>query len=191
MWSPVGKVAEPPFPVGHRSVLSAKAVLGEFEETGAVGYGLGMFDILRHFAAEELRFTRRDSMRIVLPEPYRKYPLFLGSALGALSDHTASALRQYWTEPLGASWHSCEGHSYADFFARDTLFPRRLSCSFIKGVHGSNWGDRDCVFVMDAASTGDIIDFWNLRAIWMERNSGPCAIFRTCQCSRPCRGIYR
>ena len=162
---PVGKVTEPPFPVGHRSVLSAKAVLGKFEETGTVGYGLGLFDVLRQFVEEELRFIRHDPLRIVLPEPYRQYPLFLASALGALSSGTASALRRYWTEPLSASWRPCEGHSYAELFDRNTFFPRRLSCLFIKGVHGSNWGDRDCVFVMDAGSMVDIIDFWNLRAI--------------------------
>ena len=162
---PVGNVTEPPFPVGHRSVLSAKAVLGEFEETGTVGYGLGLFDILRQFIEEELRFTRRDPLRIVFPEPYRRYPLFLASALGALPSRTASAIRQYWTEPLNASWLLCEGHSYAELFDQETLFPRRLSCLFIKGMHALNRGARDCVFVMDAGSTADIIDFWNLRAI--------------------------
>ena len=162
---PIGKVAEPPFPVGHRTVLSAETVLGEFEETGTVGYGLGMLDILRHFVDEELRFMRRVPMNIVLPEPYRQYPLFLASALGALSIGTASKLRQYWTEPLSASWRRCKGESYVELFDRNTFFPRRLSCLFIQGVHGLNRGVRDCVFVMDATSTADIIDFWNLRAI--------------------------
>ena len=161
---PIGRVTEPPFPVGHRSVLSAKAVLGKFEETGTLGYGLGLFDILRQFVEEELRFTRRDQLRIVLPEPYRQYPLFLASALGLLSKGTASVLRQHWTEPLGASWQRCEGYSYPELLDRHTLFPRRLSCLFIKAAHGLNPGDRDCIFVMDADSVADIIDFWNLRA---------------------------
>ena len=174
---PIGIVAEAPFPVGHRTVLSAKAVLGNFEETGTVGYGLGIFDILRQFVEEELRFTRRDPLRIVLPEPYRQHPLFLASALGALSSGTASALRRYWTEPLSASWQRCEGHSYAELFGRDTFFPRRLSCLFIKGVHGLNPGDRDCVFVMDAGSTVDIIDFWNLRAIGWNVIPAPVQFF--------------
>ena len=46
---PVGRISEPPFPVGHRSVVSPQAVLGEFEETGILGYGIGIFDVLRHF----------------------------------------------------------------------------------------------------------------------------------------------
>ena len=68
-------------------------------------------------------------------------------------------------KPLGASWQRFEGHSYAEVFDGDTLFPRRMSSLFIGGLHRSGWGQRECVFVMDANSTTDIIDFWNLRAI--------------------------
>ena len=162
---PIGKIKEPPFPVGHRAVIDAKTLLHEFENTGTLGYGLGIFDILHHFVEEELRFTRRFPIGIVLPEQYKEYPLFLGSALGSLSERTESTLRQHWTESLGATWQHCEGHSYADLYDKDILFPRRLSSLFIEGLHRAGWIQRECVFVMDASSTGDIIDFWNLRAI--------------------------
>ena len=162
---PIGKIAEPPFPVCHRMVLSRKAVLGKFEETGTLGYGIGIFDILRHFVQEELRFKRRVPLRVVLPEPYRRYSLFLASTLGTLPGGTELALREYWTEPLSASWQQCEGHSYAELLDKNTLFPRRLSCLFLGGANNPNRGQRDCVFIMDATSTVDIIDFWNLRAI--------------------------
>ena len=162
---PIGKIAEPPFPVGHRMVLSRKEVLGEFEETGTLGYGIGIFDILEHFVQEELRFKRRFPIRVVLPEPYRRHSLFLASTLGTLPGGTELALREYWTEPLSASWQQCEGHSYAELMDKNTYFPRRLSCQFLGGANNPYWGKRDCVFVMDATSTVDIIDFWNLRAI--------------------------
>ena len=119
---------------------------------------------LNHFVQEELRFTRRFPLRIVLPERYRRHSQFLASVFGALPKNTESVLREHWSERLDASWIHCESHSYAELLNRDTLFPRRLSSLFVGKIHGAHWGRRDCIFFMDAGSMGDIIDFWNLRA---------------------------
>lgn len=162
---PIGKIAKPPFPVGHRTVLSKNELLGEFEETGRIGYGIGLFDILRHFVEKELKFERRVPLRVVLTERYQRMPLFLASALGALPSSTESELREHWTDVLNASWRRCEGESYAELLDGQTLVPRRLSSLFISGAHGGGWGRHDCVYVLDASSVVDIIDFWNLRAI--------------------------
>ena len=162
---PVGRIAEAPFPVGNRTVLSPEEVLGEFEETGSPGYGIGLFDILRHFVQNELRFKRRSPLKVVLPEPYKRHSLFLASVLGAVPPNTGSTLREHWTEPLEAAWQHCEGHSYANLIDGDTLFPGRLSSLFVGEISRQEWRRTDCVFVMDATNIADIIDYWNLRAI--------------------------
>ena len=162
---PVGRIDEPPFPVGDRTVLNREVVLGEFEETGSPGYGVGLFDLLRHFVRDELRFKRRFPLKIVLPEPYKHHSLFLASVLGVLPQGTESTLRKHWTKPLGGSWQHCDGHSYAELLKEDTLFPMRLSSLFVGDVRRKGWQRENCLFVMDATRITDIIDFWNLRAI--------------------------
>ena len=161
---PVGQIDDPPFPVGNRPVITMKEVYGEWERTGSPGYGIGLFDLLRHFVQEELRFERRFPLTIVLPESPKRYSLFSGSVLGMLSKTTESVLREHWTEQLGALWQHCEGPAYADLMEIDTLFPRRLSSLFLNVRRRGNWQSGDCVFVMDATRITDIMDFWNLRA---------------------------
>lgn len=161
---PVGRIQAPPFPVGNRTVVTMNEVYGEWEQTGSPRYGIGLFDLLRHFVHEELRFERRFPLTIVLPESPRRYSLFSGSVLGMLSKTTEAVLREKWTEPLGAVWKHCEGPDYADLMDLDTLFPRRLSSLFISVIDRGAWRRGNCVFVMDATRITDIMDFWNLRA---------------------------
>ena len=162
---PVGKITEPPFSVGYRKIISVEELLGKFEETGTLGYGIGLFDILRHLFHEELKFKRRFPLKIVFPEPYSGYSPFLASVLGTLPPGILSALKEHWTEPLGASWKHCEGFSYAELLGENALFPSRLSSLFLNNVRQGGRERKECVFILDAARMSNIVDFWNLRAM--------------------------
>ncbi len=159
---PIGRIVESPFPAGPRKVLSRQAVIGEFEESGQLGYGIGLFEILSYFIKEELRFTRRFPIKIVFPEIPKQHSLFFSSVFGALPENAESVLREQWSKPLDACWRLCTKHSYAELLDKKVLFPRRLSTLFVGEKIGSR--RRDCVFVMDATRIVDIIDYWNLRA---------------------------
>lgn len=161
---PVGKCAGYNLDIEKERVISSSGILDGVEEDGLPKLGIGLFEVLRHLIEDELKFLRREPLDICLPNFKSPFSLFLKSVLGSLPQNIEKILQKSFENILGAKRISCSIGNYCDFLTPSKLFFRRISSLRITPVSGRAWGERQCVFVLDASEPLDIIDYWNLRA---------------------------
>lgn len=151
--------------IGHRKSFSPSEILSNVEKSGVPGCGIGLFEILRFFINKELKFVREESLDINLFKFSTRHDLFLASVFGCLPEGINNIIMNNFARALKAKQTTCSISSYADFMTTDKLFLRRFSSLYITVNPSSGWDRGDCIFLMDAASPLDIMDYWNLRAI--------------------------
>jgi len=157
---PVGKCANQEHLIGNRDLVAEDGLLGKLSETGAPQYGVGLIEILKDFANSELKFQRNDNLHIAIPQPTRSYRAFFASVFGALPDEAKDLIRSEVPELQRVVEFKPTLTDFFENFNPDRIYPRRLS------VWSLDWCPyRDAVlFVCDAKSHLDVMDFWNLRA---------------------------
>jgi len=155
----VGKYAGRKFSIGYRDQLSCNDLLGDFQKEWIPSYGVGMIDLLNHVVREELRFERREPLKLAIPKLSRSYSLFLAAVFGDLPEDFSSLLRKEYSAFIAPNTH-CTIDNYADFLDPSWLFPRRLTTIELKyQTRRENF-----IFLCDAAKASDVIEYWNLRA---------------------------
>ncbi len=160
----VGNVMPPKNGVGFRDVIPSSEILAEVKENGAPKYGLGLTEVLKHFAEEELQFVRHRPLSIRLPEWDDHYALFFAAAFGAVPNSLAACFREKCAGLPGIEWKPCSLENFALFLEPGNLFLRRLGSLHIHQQPPNSCSQRDCIFFMDVTAVVDIIDYWNLRA---------------------------
>jgi hypothetical protein len=160
---PTGKCESRMFDVGHRDTLKLADVLGGVSADGLLSpeYRIGLIDLLNDFTEKELKFTRKEPIGVIFPRYPGPYPLFLSSVFGALQNPVQELIDIYLQErAIDSTRPRCTIEGFADLLASRNVFPLRLT----------SWQFRDeplrdpQLFVCDATSCLDIIDYWNLRA---------------------------
>ena len=157
---PVGTCFGRTFQVGNRDIVSADELIGDFKESASPNYGVGIIDLLNDLIEKEFKYKRYDDFRIVFPKLPRAYSLFLASVFGVLPETCQRIIDKNYTGIPGITETRLSLQEYVKLIRSGTFFPRRLTAWALE-----NRSLRDAqLFVCDARSTQDIIDYWNLRA---------------------------
>ena len=157
---PVGTCGDRVFDVGHRELVSAQDLMGDMSAYHSPKFGIGYFEILLDFIENELKFVRNDKLRLVLPKLPRQYGLFLASVFGALPPEVGELVDSYYDQVSSLHRPEVKLANYTEYLEPHEMFPRRLN----------TWGlehrpvQESMLFVCDATSSLDLIDYWNLRA---------------------------
>jgi len=157
---PVGICANRMFQVGNRDIVKADDLIGTLKDSAAPQYGIGLIDLLNDLIEKELKYKRNDDFQVVFPELPRAYGLFLASVFGVLPKEAQQIVDKYFLNLAGISKARVTINQFLELLRSGNFFPRRLT----------TWGLEERLFrepklfVCDATSTLDIIDYWNLRA---------------------------
>jgi hypothetical protein len=157
---PAGVCEGRAFQVGHREVVKLSDLIGDISETHSPKYGVGFMEVLADFVDKELKFKRNDDLRLVFPKLPHAYGLFLASVFGKLPAQAEQATREYFGKHLDVGFPQISLDKFLELLEPHNFFPRRLT----------SWSleyqplREPQLFVCDATSPQDIIDYWNLRA---------------------------
>jgi hypothetical protein len=157
---PVGTCGSRVFNIGHRELVAEQDLIGDITASHSPKFGIGYFEVLSDFIEKELKFVRSDKLRLALPKLPREYGLFLASVFGALPPAIGELVDNYYGQVSALHRPAVKLATYTELLVPQEMFPRRLN----------SWGlehrpiQESLLFVCDATSSLDIIDYWNLRA---------------------------
>ncbi|MFH2064168.1 MAG: hypothetical protein ABIK15_03085 [Pseudomonadota bacterium] len=157
---PVGICANRTFQVGNRDIVKADELIGDLKDSASPRYGVGVIDLLNDFIEKELKYKRNDDLQVSFPELPRAYRLFLASVFGVLPKKAQQIINKHFSDVSGISKVYVTLKRLPEIIKSNIFFPRRLTSWELNNrfLHGAQ------LFVCDARSTQDIIDYWNLRA---------------------------
>ncbi len=157
---PVGICANRTFTVGNRDIVKTDELIGELKDSAAPQYGIGLIELLSDFIEKELKYRRNDDLQVIFPKFPRAYRLFLASVFGVLPKEAQHIVDKHFVNVTGISTSSITINQLLGVLQSPNFFPRRLTSW---ALDEQPLGDPN-LFVCDATSTQDIIDYWNLRA---------------------------
>lgn len=108
---------------------------------------------------------RSRPIRFRLPTVARRHSLFLSAFFGSLEPSLLRLFKHRYDARLGIEYSESDLSNYFTFLQQDNFFFRRISSLFLKSDRNTSLGHETCVFLCDPARPGDILDYWNLRAI--------------------------
>lgn len=149
------------FNTGGREIISFARILSEVDTFRIPQYGIGLFEVLTHFASNEDKYLRRHARKLLAPKFSRKYSLFLASVFGQLPDEVDEIFRRDYLPHFEHEATNCDIGNYIDLLTPQNMFLRRFTAYEIKQGRYSLNG----ILYMDASSFLDIVDYWNLRAL--------------------------
>ena len=162
---PMGECSGYPFDVGNREKINdVSEILAPVEEDGVPNYGIGLFEILNYFIEQELKFQRRYPLDICIPRFGNRYRPFLASVFGIFPRNIDTIFGDSFAEVLDAKKIDCSPSNYAEFLDHRKLFLRRMTQFYLESIPSLR-GWKQCIFLLDATNSLDIMDYWNLRAI--------------------------
>lgn len=155
----VGVCAGRQFLVGNRDQVKADELVGDLERSGSPKFGIGLIEVLRDFVEKELKFKRNDALEVLFPELPTRFRIFHASVFGALSTRVRGIIDKHFGNLPGVTRPKVDLSNFAEMLAPQKIFPRRLGSWMLEQpLHDAQ------LFVCDASSTSDVIDYWNLRA---------------------------
>tara|TARA_R110002095_G_scaffold104141_2_gene91238 strand:- start:807 stop:3140 length:2334 start_codon:yes stop_codon:yes gene_type:complete len=162
---PVGDVKLDRSATDCRRVIPLENILGNVEQHGAPNIGMGLFDVLKHLIATELRYVRSRPIRFKLPSVSGPHALFLDAMFGSLNRKVRELFNDSYADRLGIEEADCDYNNFVAFLEPDNLFLRRISSLFLRTQRNRHWGREGCVFLCDSERPSDVLDYWNLRAL--------------------------
>ena len=161
----MGQCSDYTFDVGNRRTIhDVSDILAPVEEYGIPRYGIGLFEVLNYFINRELKFQRRDPLDICVPCFGPQYRTFLASVFGILSENFNQIFWEKFARDLEAKKTDCSDSNYVEILNARKLFLRRITRYNLRAIR-SRWSWEQCIFLLDATNSPDIMDYWNLRAI--------------------------
>ncbi len=157
---PIGICANRAFQVGNRDIVKTDELIGSLKDSASPEYGIGLIELLNDFIEKELKYKRNDDLHVVFPELPRAYGLFLASVFGVLPKEAQQIVDKHFLNLTGISRCRVTINQFLELLRSPSFFPRRLTSWALekKPLRDPQ------LFVCDATSTQDIIDYWNLRA---------------------------
>lgn len=157
---PIGICENRTFQVGNRDIVKTDELLGGLKDSASPRYGIGLIELLNDFIEKELKFKRNDDLQVVFPELPRAYGLFLASVFGVLPKEAQQIVDRHFLNVTGISRCRVTLNQFLELLRSPNFFPRRLTSWTLEEQPLRE----PQLFVCDATSTQDIIDYWNLRA---------------------------
>ena len=122
--------------------------------------GIGLFEILDRILEED-----SPGVRIAFPKKTQELSLFWASVFGDIPDELDSLLEYYCQERLEVSRSFLSNENALGYMtAPNILFPLRTVSRYMR-ICGPVSDGGPNIFFMDGKKVGDIVDFWNLRAM--------------------------
>jgi hypothetical protein len=151
---------------GSRDVITPSELMSGVEiNDGIPSYGIGLFEILRHFIEKELKYIRREPIDLSLPNYSGRYLTFLDSIFGSLPQNIQANFEREFGKIFRISKESYSILNYTELLKKKRLSLSKISSFQLKKFYSVRWGKENCIFLLDASKAIDIIDFWNLRAL--------------------------
>ncbi len=157
---PVGRCAKQTYEIGNRDLLQEGELLGDIAKTATPRHGIGLFELLRDFQDKELKYKRNDDLHIAIPEMPRAYRTFLASVFGVLPEGASRIIEEDFARVPGITRIKPTLTNFVELWQPNRIFPRHLSMWSLEEKPLQD----AVLFVCDATSPLDIIDYWNLRA---------------------------
>lgn len=139
--------------------LSINDILIGFEMSRVPHYGIGLFEVLNHFASNEYKYIQRNPKKLCFPKFKGKYQIFLSSVFGQLSSEISEIFIKSYSSFFENDTPECSIETYTELLNPQNLFLRRLSNYQI------NQNGHPCILYLDANRFIDIVEYWNLRAL--------------------------
>lgn len=163
---PMGECSDYSLDIGNRErVDDFSEILEPVDEDGTPKYGIGLFEVLNHFIHRELKFQRRDPLDVCVPCFGPQHRTFLASVFGILSENINTIFWERFAAVLDAKKTDCSGSNYLELLNPRKLFLRRIMHYNNLRVIRGRWSWEQCILLLDATNSLDIMDYWNLRAI--------------------------
>lgn len=140
------------------SLVDAEDLLESFRQDAAPSVGAGIFEVLKKFKHDELRFLRKDKIEFIKSDISGPYKIFLSAVYGDLGEFEDFYYKNILGDIEPIHLDSSIG-SYTEFVNPKYMFPRRLGAVYLEQRRQGPF-----LFYLDAKQMLDVIDYWNLRA---------------------------
>lgn len=131
-------------------------------------YGIGIFEVLADVFRRHFRYKAKYPLRVIIPNLPQKHALFWASLWGDFSPPIRALLEERCFEALEVQAVDVSMEHLSDLTAEDVLFPARMAQWGLSPSGRSSRGQNAYVYLLDAESVEDVVDFWNLRALGKE-----------------------
>jgi hypothetical protein len=154
---PMGKCRDRSFSIGGRETITPQSLVGDSPDNAL--YGLNLTDVVAHFIEEEAKFVPYKPVEMLIPVHDQKYKLFVAGAIGSLPVALSERVCNLFAERIPIQRYRCNIANFADTVLHKRTTPWSLGMAGLKILPQDH-----ILFLCDARSCLDIIDFWNLRA---------------------------
>ena len=147
-------------------VIQLGDVLSREGQRHPSGVGQDVFDLYRSLYRTEFQFARRDQHNIVDARPERVQDEALCACVfgGFPTDADRTYFAQAFQDAFDPVHETIRGDRWADLFKSGFTSALRIGREEIRpSYHDSN---DPALFVMDGRDPRDLLDFWNLRAVY-------------------------
>ena len=156
----LGDCANQSFDKDSSENISASDIFIGFETWRVPHYGIGLFEVLNHFASDEYKYLQRNPKKLIVPTFSGRYSLFLSSVFGQMSIEINEIFDKSYASHFESEHPDCSITTYTELLKSENLFLRRLTAYQINQI-----GNSPCILYLDANKFIDIVDYWNLRAL--------------------------
>ena len=160
---PMGECADYDIDVGDfNKIKDVSEILESVVDTNdAPTYGIGLFEVLRYFIEEELKFQRKYPLDICIPQISGNFDIFFSSVFGKLPESIDKIFWGRFANHLEAKKIDCSTANYIELLEPSKQFLRRMTRLYLTPPGNIV----QCVYFLDVTEPIDIIDYWNLRAV--------------------------
>jgi hypothetical protein len=128
-------------------------------------YGVGIFELLHAIYKEYFEVERRFPYKVVLPTLPKKHELFWAAAVGELPTLIQNTIEAYYADAVDFDKPDIGATNFASILKPHSLYPRRITSHKLKSEVRGHWRGDSYGFYMDITRVGDVVDYWNLRAV--------------------------
>ena len=128
-------------------------------------FGIGIFELLSDVFDEYFKYKLKYPVKMLFPKIPDAFSLFWSSMFGELTPSVASEIERRYADALEIRSIDFSIENLTEVMSHDVLFPRRITQWQLNSFRHSGFRSDARVYFLDATKVGDIIDFWNLRAI--------------------------
>ena len=146
------------------STIEPEDIWGDLSQHGKPppNLGIGLFEILDRIFEERFKFTH---LGIVFPKLPKEFSLFWASVFGDVPPELDKLLENCYFRQPEISWSEFDNNRAVEFLENPrVLFPIQMVRCYME-IYSSVFDIVPHLFFMDAEKVGDIVDFWNLRAM--------------------------
>lgn len=143
-------------------IITYEDVISGFEEDMAPKVGVGIFEVIRQFKYDELRFVRRNEFKFLKPKLSKNHNIFLASIFGDIGNYGKDLYEDYLSG-IEITEDNIDIKNYWKYIYREYISSRRIGAIYLEQRLSG-----PVIFYLDATKILDVIDYWNMRAAGWE-----------------------